>query len=246
MAEMRMNDFVSQLAAAAGSNLMSVVLYGSAVTGDYVPELSDTNLLCVLRDTSFSALRKIAPSVEAWAKNKHRSPLILGFDELRRSADVFSIELLDMRQNYKVVHGEDVLGGLSIPTQFHRVQLEYELREKTILLRQGLIAAGGNQQHMWELLLRSLPGFATLFRHALLEFGEPAPSSKREAAEKLAARSGCDLKGFLELLDIREHKRDPRVSDVDDVFARYLQGIEQVTAAVDTMLDSAGRGASKG
>lgn len=239
MAETRIEGFVSQLTAAAGTNLVSVILYGSAVAGDYVPELSDTNLLCILRDTSFEQLLRIASVVENWTKNKNRTPLVMGIEELRRAADVFSIELLDMQQSYKVVYGEDVLSGLSIPTRFHRVQLEYELREKTILLRQGLIAAAGNQPRMWELLLRSLPGFATLFRHALLEFGEPAATSKREAAEKLAARSGCDLKGFLDLLDIREHKHDPKVTEVNEIFARYLKGIEQVTSAVDTMLDSA-------
>jgi hypothetical protein len=60
----------------------------------------------------------------------------------------------------------------------HRGQLEYELREKVILLRQSLIAALGNTPRMWELMLRSLPAFSTLFRHALLELGEPATGSK--------------------------------------------------------------------
>jgi len=64
-----------------------------------------------------------------------------------------------------------VLGTLVVPVKFHRVQLEYELREKTILLRQGLLRGGGNVDAIWELLLRSLPAFATLFRHALLELG---------------------------------------------------------------------------
>ena len=65
-------------------------------------------------------------------------------DEMRRSADVFSIEFLDMRRHYRLLWGEDVLKTLEIPMRLHRAQVEYELREKTILLRQRLLMAPGN------------------------------------------------------------------------------------------------------
>lgn len=239
VAEKNINDFIGRLREAAGTNLASVILYGSSTVGDYVPDSSDTNLLCVLQDTSFAQLGKLTPAVASWTAQKNRTPLIVGMEELRRSADVFSIELLDMQNSYRVLWGEDVLSTLVIPTRFHRVQLEYELREKVILLRQGLMAAVGNKARMWELLLRSLPAFATLFRHALLELGEPATASKREAVQKLAAKVGFDSSSFLQLLEIREHKSDPKTVDVNDLFSRYLKEIEQVTSAVDKMLDSA-------
>ena len=89
-------------------------------------------------------------------------------DEIERSTDVFTIELLDMQQHHRVVFGEDVLQGLSIPANLHRVQVEYELREKLALLRQHLLLAAGNDSRMWDLLLRSVSSFATLFRHALI------------------------------------------------------------------------------
>ena len=47
----------------------------------------------------------------------------------------------------------------------HRAQLEYELREKLILLRQHLLLAANDPEHIWALLMRSLPAFATLCRH---------------------------------------------------------------------------------
>ena len=239
VAETNINDFVSRLRDAAGANLASVILYGSAAARDFVPDSSDTNLLCVLHETSFAQLGKLAPAVSAWTAQKNRAPLFMGMEELRRSADVFSIELLDMKNGYRVMWGEDILSALVIPTRFHRMQLEYELREKVILLRQGLLAAAGDAARMWELLLRSLPAFTTLFRHALLELGEPATASKREAVQQLAAKVGFDSSAFFELLEIREHKRDPKTADVNDLFARYLREIELVTAAVDRMLDPA-------
>jgi predicted nucleotidyltransferase len=239
VAEKIISDFVGQLREAAGTNLVSVVLYGSSAAGDFVPESSDTNLLCVLHETTFVHLTKIAPPIESWRKANNRPPLIMAMEELRRSADVFSIELLDMQNSYRILFGDDVLASLVIPTRFHRVQLEYELREKVILLRQELIAASGIETQLWELLMRSLPAFSTLFRHALLELGEPATASKREAVQKLAKKVGFDPAAFLQLLDIRERKSDPKTANVTDLCARYLNEVEQVTSAVDRMLDSA-------
>src|ERR1035438_50479 len=125
--------------------------------------------------------------------------------------------------------------------RLHRAQLEYELREKTILLRQRLLGASGNAELKWELLLRSLPAFGTLFRHALIALGDAGAGSKREASAALGAELGIDASVFGELLDIREGKKERKAvrAVVDDMFARYLKLVEQVTAAVDKMLDPA-------
>jgi hypothetical protein len=181
----------------------------------------------------------VAPAIEWWGKQKHRVPLLLSADEMRRSADVFSIEFLDMRRNYRLLWGEDVLQTLEIPMRLHRAQVEYELREKTILLRQRLLMVSGNAVAKWELLLRSLPAFGTLFRHALIALGDAGAGSKREAAARLAGKLGVDASVFGELLDIRERKAERKAAKVDEMFARYLKLVEQVTAAVDKMLDPA-------
>ncbi|MFZ0144844.1 MAG: hypothetical protein WAL08_10840, partial [Candidatus Sulfotelmatobacter sp.] len=169
---------------------------------------------------------------------KQPPPLFMTRDEIRRSTDVFTIELLDMQEHHHVLFGEDVVQGLSIPANLHRVQVEYELREKLALLRQHLLLASGNDSRMWELLLRSVSSFATLFRHALIVLGHDAPVGKREAVEMLSKQIGFDVSGILEILDVRERKSDRKKFNVTDVFSRYLAALEQVAAAVDRMLDS--------
>ena len=56
VAEKQLDEFVSRMQKAAGENLQSVILYGSAAAGDYQPEFSNLNLLCILRETSFAKL----------------------------------------------------------------------------------------------------------------------------------------------------------------------------------------------
>lgn len=238
VAERKINEFVSRLRAAAGSNLQSVILFGSAATGDYDPDSSNLNLFCVIRDTSFGALQSLAPVVKWWNAQKQPPPLFMSRDEIERSVDVFTIEFIDMQQHHLVIFGEDVLQNLSIPVNLHRAQVEYELREKLALLRQQLLLAAGNEARMWELLVRSIASFATLFRHALMVLGHDAPAGKREAVQALSKQIGFDAAAFVQVLEVREHKSNSKKLDVADVFSRYLAALEQVTAAVDRMLDS--------
>jgi predicted nucleotidyltransferase len=242
--EKKISDFVSRLREVAGANLESVILFGSAVAGDFHPEFSNLNLFCVIRDSSFAALTALAPAVKWWDAQKQPPPLFMTRNEIERSADAFAIEFIDMKLHHRVVFGEDVLKGLSIPVNLHRVQVEYELREKLALLRQHLLLAAGNDSRMWELLLRSVSSFATLFRHALMVLGHDAPVGKREGVQALSKQIGFDASGVLQALDVRERRTNSKKLDVADVFSRYLLALEQVTAAVDKMLDSGTAGSS--
>ena len=237
--EKLITEFVEKARAAGGTNLLSAILYGSAAAGDFVAEHSNVNLLCVLRETSYASIEALAPAIAWWAKRGHHAPLLMSGEEMQRSADVFSIEFLDMRRHYRVLWGEDVLKTLEVPMRWHRAQVEYELREKTILLRQGLLATNGKDAAKWELLLRSLPAFGTLFRHTLIALGDAGAGSKREVAAVLAGKLGIETTVFAELLDIRERKVERKQIKVDDVFSRYLKLVEQITTAVDKILDSA-------
>jgi hypothetical protein len=141
LADKKIAEFAKRLREAAKDNLVSVIVYGSAAAGDFHPEYSDLNLFCVLRDSSFTALQALAPVVKWWDRQKQPPPLVMTRDEIGRTTDVFAIELMDMKQHHRVVFGEDVLQGLSIPMNLHRVQTEYELQEKLSLLRRHLLLA---------------------------------------------------------------------------------------------------------
>jgi Nucleotidyltransferase domain len=232
-------EFVGKLREAAGDNLTSVVLYGSAADGDFHPDYSDLNLLCVLRDASFASLQKLSPAVDWWHGKKHRPPLVLTQQELTTSADVFSIEFIDMKSRYRVLHGPDVLKELQVPMSLHRAQLEYEIREKLLLLRQHLIVAKSEEKQLWEVMLHSLSSFTTLFRHVLIELGEPGRKHSRDAVVELSRKLLFDDFAFLQLMDVRARKIDRSGLPVNQVAERYVEAIEKVAAAVDTMLSPA-------
>jgi predicted nucleotidyltransferase len=236
--EDKITEFVKRIREADARNLEAIILFGSAVSGDFHPGLSDVNLFCVVRDASFDALERLAPVAKWWAKQKQPSPLWMSHHELKRSTDVFTIELLDMKQHHRILFGEDVLAGLHISTRLHRVQVEYELREKLLLLRRHMFAAAGDFSRLVDIVMRSAPSFATLFRHALIALGDNSPHNRRDAIHALAKRLQFDDSAFDQALDLRERKLDPKKLDVKCLCGRYLSAIEKVAAAVDEALDS--------
>jgi len=236
--EKLLDDFVTRLRAGAGANLESIILYGSAAAGDFRPGHSDLNLFCVLRDASFAALQAIAPVADWWDKQKQQAPLVMTAAEMEHAADVFAIEWLDMRERHRLLHGADVLANLQIPMRLHRFQVEYELREKLVLLRQAFLLAGNNTKKLWDVTMHAAPSFSVLFRHALIALGATPPTGKAEVARLLAERLDFDPAAVIEVFDFRQREGRPGDSDVKRVCSQYLTAIEQVTAAVDRMMDS--------
>jgi predicted nucleotidyltransferase len=236
----KISEFLRRLREAAGANLECVVLYGSALTGEYDPEFSDINLLCILRDASLPALEALAPAVKWWNKQRHPAPLMLGRHELQRSAEVFAIEFTDIKAQHRVLYGDNPIASLEISAQMRQAQLEYEMREKLILLRQELLFVAGDRKRTWDLLRRSLPAFATLCRHVLIAKGENVPSTKRESIQALASSVGFDASALLEVVDAREHGRPPEKTATKGLAARYLAAVEQMVAAVDGVIGSLG------
>jgi hypothetical protein len=233
--ETQINEFVERLKSAAGTNLESVILYGSAASEEFHAEFSDVNVLCVVRELSTQALQALAPAVNWWTQSKHPAPLIFTWEELQHSADVFPIELLDMQQRHRVLHGPNILKELHVPLDLHRVQLEHDLRTKLLLLRQHYLSAAQDNKKIMHLMLGSVSSFITLFRHAQIAMGERPPEAKRKIVELLAEKLRFDPGPFFDLLDVREHHLKAETGNAQDTFSRYLRAIAAVIRAVDAL-----------
>ena len=137
-AEQDLTDLVTRLKNAAGSNLLSVILYGSAATEEFHEGHSDLNILCIMRSLGRDDLSKLHAASAWWAKKGHPAPLFFTLDELHHSADVFAIELLDIKAAHRILHGEDVMATLHVPMDLHRLHVERELRNNTLALAAAL------------------------------------------------------------------------------------------------------------
>src|SRR5579863_1507334 len=106
--EKLLEELVQRLKVAQGTNLRSVVLYGSAVGDEFRPKHSDLNILCLLRQVDPTELAKMRGTTRWWAKRGHPAPLVFTLEELQRAADIYAIELLEIMSRRRVLYGEDL------------------------------------------------------------------------------------------------------------------------------------------
>jgi hypothetical protein len=234
----KLDEFVQKLKSSAAENLKAVALYGSAVTGDFHSKHSDLNLLCVLEKADAARIEALHAPVEWWLRQGHRAPLVFTLDELQRSADVFAIELLDMKTHHRMLHGEDVLAGLTVPLHYHAIQVERELRTDWLRLRQAILTSPKKGDAHLNLMTSSFSPFVALFLHALIALGQQPAANKREAIERMGQSTHADASGFLTILDFREGKRKKREIAVEETLERYFAFVEAVTNEFDRQLDS--------
>ncbi|MDM7922481.1 MAG: nucleotidyltransferase domain-containing protein [Pyrinomonadaceae bacterium] len=229
--------FIDDLRATHGENLASVVLYGSAAAGDFMPGRSDYNILIALNKITPKDLREAHACIREWHKLGHPVPVFFTVSEIKNAADVFPIEFHQMQVTHKVLYGIDVLEGLSVSDRFLRHQIEYELRSKLLLLRRQYIPASASVEGMKRLMGESLTSFSALFRALLLMKGLNAPATKHEIVALTVRELGLDGITFEKIFSIRENNfaADLNEAGANELFGDYLLQIERVIDAVDSI-----------
>ncbi len=231
----RLTQLVEKLQAAHGERLVSVVLYGSAATGEHHPKFSDFNVLCVLTEITPRELGSSEDIFRWWREQGSPSPLLLTETELAASTDCFAIEFNDIKRQHVLLYGKDLVSGLEVDNVFYRAQVEHDLRAKLLRLRQKASGVLSDAGLLRRLLLDSLSTFCVLFRHALILHGDHAPPRKREILQRAGERFGFDPLPFEKLLDVREERLKARDADPAALLASYLQGISAVIEAVEKL-----------
>jgi len=227
--------FIDDLKTTHGRNLASVILYGSAAAGDFIPKQSNYNLLIALHRITPEDLRNAYASVREWHRLGHPVPVYFTVSELNEAADVFPIEFHQMEAARKVLYGNDVLENVRISDSNLRHQTEYELRSKLVQLRRQYIPASASVEGLKNLMAESFTSFAALFRAVLLLQGIEPPATKHEVVAITIEHLKLDGGVFEKILNIRKNNFAETLDEVEAnrLFGEYMEQIEKVIDSVD-------------
>jgi hypothetical protein len=218
---------------AFGTDLISVILYGSALTQEYVPKKSDLNFLIVLSEEGIEQLHRTHDLAAKWRKKKVGTPLFLTKAYIASSLDTFPVEFLNIGQNYKVILGEDVLADLSFEKDFVRMQCERELKGKLLLLRERYVETGGKANALRSILSETVPTFVFVFKGLLYLLDREVPTTKEETISQLADGLNVDEELFLTLLRIRKGTLKPSAGELETIFQKYVREIRNLALLMD-------------
>ena len=228
-------EFVAEYQQVFGSDLVSIILYGSAARGEYIPKKSDINFLIILTEDGINSLSRTFKIVTRWYKRRVSTPLFLTRSYIHSSLDVFPIEFLNMKAFHQVVFGEDVLKDLIVDRKFLRLQCERELKGKLLQLRHHFLETGGNKADIEKLIARSLPAFHSIF-HAVAFFKqESLPRGRHELLSLIAHETGINSALFLDMLKIKEGTKRLSSGEALLFMENYIEQIKKLSSFVDEM-----------
>lgn len=215
-----------------GERLRSVILYGSAAAGDHAGKESDYNILVVTTRLGVPELTGLGRLAAQWRRAGNPPPLFFTLDRLRKSADVFPIELMDIRDSHRVLHGEDVVEAIEVYPENLRLILERELKSVLIQLGEGFLLTEGKPKPVRQLMVDSLSSVLVLFRAALRLYQASVPPRKIDAMRELGTHIDFDQAVFTEI----EAMKEGRMGETEAVrlFQRYLETVESVVDKVDS------------
>ena len=230
--ETKLTELVNRLKEFAAANLECVILFGSAARGDFHQGHSDLNVVCILRSLGVEELGRLAPVVKWWcAEQNEPAPLFFTKEELRHAANVFAIEILDMKRGRRVLYGADVVAEIEVPMNLHRVQIEHDLRTILLKLRQHYLRAPGDSKELAPVLRKSFSAVLTLLRHVVIAFEEEPPVAAHDIVARAAALTGSSTAAFGAMLKLRE--TGELHGEIVPAYGAYLKALEKTLDALE-------------
>ncbi len=230
----KLNEFRDELKNIYAQGLVSVILYGSAASGEFEDIHSNLNLLVVLKDTGLNELKRASGLMSKW-KFRKVHPLFLTEEYIRSSNDVFPIEFLDMKENYWVLLGKDALKDLSVDAKNLRFQCEQELKAKLIALRQEYLRNSKNNRLLLGAALRILTPILHILRNILRLKGKHPPYLKQDILKEAVLEFQINADIWGRLLKARNIRSGLKPAEAQYLFTGFVNDLEKIEASIDKL-----------
>ena len=111
-----LQTYVKEVKGVFGEQLEGMLLYGSAVRGEFLQGRSNLNILLLVSSYDSAVLKQYSALHRRWSKEQIMVPLFLTEEELRMSAAVFPLEFLEIQEQHRVLGGRDPFIGFHVKT----------------------------------------------------------------------------------------------------------------------------------
>ena len=228
------SELTADILAVLGTDALSVCVFGSAVTGDYRPGISDINLLIVTQPTATMVASRLMSVVERWRPARVGVPVVFAEGQLAASADVFPIEIMTMAAAHQVLHGSDPFEGIEISMPNLRLQLERELRAKRLAIASRLMASGGRMVPLKALVAQATVAMVALMQAWLKLATGSFPLRRREVMEEVAA-TGLEVGAFRALERVKAGELRPSEKELVNLLEKAITELEMMIRRVDSL-----------
>jgi hypothetical protein len=218
-----------------GPRLEAVALYGEGATDAYRPRVSPLETVVLLDRVGVSDLRALRERTDAWNRSRLSIPLVIDPAYLATSKDVFPLELLELRDRHRLLHGAgDPFAALPPPSLPHlRLELEEQLKGKLLHLRESYLALGRARRGLDGLLRVARQAIDVVLRGVLALAERPRPPEATQVMRAVTDLHGLPLAGLGRLDRWCTGAEDIGQADLEAVFTAVHDDLAALVDAIE-------------
>jgi len=216
-------------------NLEAVILYGSAVRGDFIQGRSNLNLLLLVGALSVPVIRQAGALHAKGGKHHIVPPLLMTLEELQRSCSMYPLEFFLIQECHLLLEGRDPFPELHIPLEHLGWHCEREINSHVIQVRQRLIEGEARSDAVQSIILLSITSLLPLLRGLLRVLNHSSRGTDMEVLERLPQVLPYHSTGLLDALKLKRGLRGPGGLEWFKVYEHYLNALTELTECLQDL-----------
>ena len=231
-----LKSYVNDVVKAYGSELESILLYGSAVRGEFLPDRSNFNLLLVMSSYDLAVLKKYDSVHKRWSKEQVVVPLFLTAADLQSASFAFPLEYQDILECHRLLWGQDPFVGLKIDTRYLAAEVLQALRGNLLRLRQRLVEGRSTEEAMTILLSLSITALLPALRGLQRLLSRPVLAHGEALLNDLESYLEIDFAGLRDALLLKRGRISPGQKEIPRLMDRYLENLAKLVTAAEARI----------
>jgi hypothetical protein len=217
------------------SNIVSIAVYGSACSINFVPKVSDINIAVVFQQLDFSVFQKSLKLAAQGRKEKITAPLFLTREYILNSLDVFPIEFSEIRDHHLTIFGEDLFSTINVDAKHVRLLCESQIKGKLLRIRQAYLEVDGNWRSLKHVLRDSLNSLFPVFRQLLVLTGQEPLTHKEEMLKQIAEKFSLNAAPLIAVYQDKNKIVALHPSQIEQLLNEYCAQLEQLAHRIDQL-----------
>jgi hypothetical protein len=234
--QQHLRSYVKDVQRVFGDSLDGVLLYGSAVRGEFLPGRSNLNIVLVVKSAKADQLKKYSALHRRWAKEQIVVPLFVTQADLPAMSLVFPLEYLEMQEQHRLLAGQDPFVGFKVDQRHLLAEVLQSVRGNLLRVRQRFIEGGGSEEAVTILLPLSLTAILPCLRGVQRLLGRPVLSQGEPLLKDFETFLSLDLSGLRDAWLLKRGQISPGQKEIPRLMERYLESFERLVQSVEARL----------
>jgi len=208
-------------------------LYGDILGDNFKEGVCDAGFLIIASEVGIGLYEKLHIPVQCAAAELRVVPLIMTYEELLLSADVFPVKFLEIKGSYAILTGEDLLAELDIPTENIRLHCEQELRNFSLRVRNDFINMFPDEFNMYNTLVKYLPELLPIIKF-FVEFRSGKKFSKISEALTCLKEEFCiSYEAINDMMALRKNNSVQTCEEIKEIYSKLNTLLNELTRKAD-------------